>query len=129
MATFAGESQKIFVAAVFAFHAGKAMAQIAAIQIKEHLEHLVPEDGLQLLELQRRRDTKHTSISVKTSVRQKDVAVGIKPEEVAKGLNCDDRAGDRFLFRHGMLHKDLQGFPGTAAEGGKKLSIIQKITA
>ena len=96
---------------------------------QEHLEDLVPENGLQLFEFERRSDAEHASLAIKAAVRQKDVAVGIKPEEVAKGLNCDDRAGDRFLFRHGMLHKDLQGFPGTAAEGGKKLSIIQKITA
>ena len=28
-----------------------------------------------------------------------------------------------------MLEKDLQGFPGTAAQIGKKLSIIQEVTA
>jgi len=32
-----------------------------------------------------------------------------------------------FLFRHGPLDKDLQGFPGAAAETGKKVSVIQKI--
>jgi hypothetical protein len=31
--TLAGEGQKVFVAAVFAFHTGKAIAQIAAIKI------------------------------------------------------------------------------------------------
>ena len=47
MATFAGESQKIFVAAVFAFHAGKAMAQIAAIQVTiNHLFDIRPPEAV-----------------------------------------------------------------------------------
>ena len=37
-------------------------------------------------------------------------------------------AGDGIIFRNQMLEKNLQGFPGAAAEGGKKLSIIQKVT-
>jgi len=89
----------------------------------------VPEDGLQLLELQRRRDTKHTSISVKTSVRQKDVAVRIEPEEVAEGLDGDDRAGDGLLFRNSLLHKNFQGFPCAAAETREKFSVVKKIPA
>jgi len=37
MATLAGKRQQIFMAAVFAFHAGKAVVQIAAIEIaKDH---------------------------------------------------------------------------------------------
>ena len=57
------------------------------------------------------------------------MAVGIDPEEVAKSLHGNHRAGDRRLFRHGLLHKDFQRFPGAAAEGGKQFSIIQKVTA
>jgi len=55
--------------------------------------------------------------------------VRIKPEEVAERLHSDDRAGDGFLFRHYLLHKDFQRFPGTAAEGGKKFPVVKKIPA
>ena len=95
--------------------------------LQEHLEYLVAEDGLQLLNLQRRRDAEHAFVSIKASVCQKDVAVGIESEEVAECLHGDDRTGKGFLFRNGLLHKNLQGFPGAAAECGKKLSVIQKI--
>ena len=96
---------------------------------QEQPEDLVPEDGFQLLEFQRRRDSEHPFIAVKAAVRQKDVAVGIESEKVAEGLDGDDRAGDGLFFRHGLLHKHFQGFPGRAAEGGKQFSIIQKIPA
>src|SRR5208337_1473055 len=63
------------------------------------------------------------------AVRQKNVTVGIESEEVAKGLHGNDRTGDGFLFRYCLLHENLQGIPGTAAETGKKLSIVKKIPA
>jgi hypothetical protein len=41
MAALAGESQQIFMAAVLAFHAGKTVVQIAAIEITaDHLFHI-----------------------------------------------------------------------------------------
>jgi len=42
-------------------------------------------------------------------------------------LDTDDDAGDGIIFRNRMLEKNLQGFPGAAAAGGKKFSIIQKV--
>ena len=60
---------------------------------QEHPEHLVPEDGLQLLNLQRRGDAEHASVTVKAAVRQEDVAVGIETEEVAESLDGNDCAG------------------------------------
>jgi hypothetical protein len=89
----------------------------------------VPENGFQLFEFQRRRNAKHSSFAIKTAIGQEAVAVGIESEEVAEGLDGNDRAGDWFLFRYGLLDKNLQGFPGAAAETGKKLSIIQEVTA
>jgi len=97
--------------------------------LQEHPEDLMLENGLQLFEFQRWRDPEHPLDAVKTSICQKDVAVRIEPEEVAKGLHSDDSAGDRFLFRHGLLHKDFQRFPGAAAETRKQFSIIKKIPA
>ena len=70
---------------------------------------------------------RHSSIAVETAIGQEDVAVGIESEEVAECLHGNHRAGDGFLFRHGLLHKNFQGFPGAAAEACKKLSVIQKI--
>jgi hypothetical protein len=52
----------------------------------------VPEDGLQLFEFQRRRNTEHAFVSVKTAIRQEDVAVGIETESVAEGLDGDGRS-------------------------------------
>ena len=51
----------------------------------------------------------------------------IESKEIAEGLHGDNSAGDGIIFRNRMLEKNLQGFPGAAAEGGKKFSIIQKV--
>jgi hypothetical protein len=89
----------------------------------------VPENGLQLLEFQRRGDAEHSFVPVKAAIRQEDMAMGIKSEGVAEGLDCNDCARDGSLFRYGLLHENLQGFPGATAKGGKKFSIIQKVPA
>jgi hypothetical protein len=57
------------------------------------------------------------------------VGVRIESEEIAEGLDSDDGAGDGIVFPHCILDKDFQGFPGTAAEIGKKLPIIENVTA
>jgi hypothetical protein len=58
------------------------------------------------------------------------VAVWIdESEEITEGLAIDDGAGDGIVFRDRLLKKDLQGFPGAAAEIGKKLPIVEKVTA
>jgi len=55
--------------------------------------------------------------------------VGIESEKIAECLDGDDRTGDGFLFRHGLLDEDFQRFPCAAAESREQFSIIQKITA
>ena len=89
----------------------------------------MPENGFQLFEFQWRGDAKHASVSVKAAVGYENMAVGVESKEVAEGLDGDDRAGDGFIFGNHMLHENLQRIPGAAAETGKKLSVIQKISA
>ncbi|MEI7671180.1 MAG: hypothetical protein ACOYOS_19140 [Syntrophales bacterium] len=45
--------------------------------VEEHPEHIVPEKGFQLFQLQGRRDTEHAAITIKTTVGHQNVAVGI----------------------------------------------------
>ena len=45
---------------------------------KKHPEHLVPEDGLQLFQLQGWGDAEHAAVTIETAVRHQDVAVGIE---------------------------------------------------
>jgi hypothetical protein len=45
----------------------------------------------------------------------------ILPQNVV--LDTDDRSGDGIIFGNRMLEKNLQGFPGAAAEGGKELPV------
>ena len=94
---------------------------------QEHPEYLVTENGFQLFQFQRRGDTEHPLVAIETPVRQKDVTVWIESEEIAESLDSNDRAGDRFFFRHGLLHENFQGFPGRADQIGKKLPVIEKI--
>jgi hypothetical protein len=68
--------------------------------VQEHSEYFVPENSLQLFEFQRRRNAKHTSFAIETAIGQEDVAVGIESEEIAKGLHCNDCAGNGISFRH-----------------------------
>ena len=77
------------------------------------------EDGLQLFQFQRRRDTEHAVITIETPVRHQDVTVGIESEKIAEGLDSNDGAGDGNVFMNRILEKDLQGFPGRAAESGE----------
>jgi hypothetical protein len=56
------------------------------------------------------------------------VAVRIESEEVTERLHSDDSAGDGVILRDRLLEKDLQRFPGAAAQIGKELSIIQEVT-
>ena len=80
-------------------------------------------------QLQGRGDAEHASVAIKTAVRDEDVAVRMEAEEVPEGLHGDDGAGDGITFRNRLLKKDLQGFPGTAAEIGKKLPVVEEVTA
>ena len=44
------------------------------------------------------------------------------------GCGTDDCAGDGIIFGNRLLEKDLQRFPGAAAQIDKELSIIQEVT-
>ena len=96
---------------------------------KKHPEHLVPEDGLQLFQLQGRGDTEHALVAIETAVRHENMGVRIESEEIAEGLHGDDGAGDGIIFGNRLLEKDLQGFPGTAAEISKKLPVVEEVSA
>jgi hypothetical protein len=89
---------------------------------QKHLEDLVPEDRLQLFQLQGRSHSEHTP-PVKTSVRHKDMAVGIKPKEIAKALDGDDGTGDRISLRHHLPKEELLGIPEAAAQIGEKIPL------
>ena len=64
---------------------------------KRGIEDPVPENRLQLFQVQRRSDLKH-ALHIKASVRHQEVALGIESHEVAKSLDGDDCAGDGILF-------------------------------
>ena len=64
--------------------------------------------------------------TAKTTIRNKDVAMGIESEEIAESLTGDDGAEDRIVLRNHFLEKYFQGFPDAAAEIGKKLPIVKK---
>jgi hypothetical protein len=95
---------------------------------QKHLEDPVPEDRLQLFQVQMRSDPEH-AFPVEASIRHQAMAVGIESQEVTKGLDGDDGAGDGILLRHRLPKKELQRFPGAATEIGKKVPIIEKIPA
>lgn len=89
----------------------------------------MPEDGLQLFQLQGRGDAEHALCPVEAAVRHKDMAMRIETKEIAEGLYGDDGARDGIDLRNRFLEKEFQGFPGTATEIGKKFSIEKKVTA
>jgi hypothetical protein len=55
------------------------------------------ENGPQLFQIQKRGNVEHTLRAVKAAVRHEDVAVKIKSQEIAEGLDSDDGAGDRIV--------------------------------
>jgi len=73
----------------------------------EHFENLVLEDGLQILELEWGRNSEH-ALAVKTAVRAENVAVGVNPQEIPKGLYGNHSAWHSILLWHIFLKKDLQ---------------------
>ena len=77
---------------------------------------------------QRRSDPEHV-LPVEASVRHQDMAVGIESEEVAKGLDGNDGAGDGIPLRHRLLKKELQGFPGATTQIGKEIPVIEEVPA
>jgi len=63
------------------------------------------------------------SLSKEAAIRHQDMAVGIESEEIAKGLDGNDGAGDGVPFRYRLLKKELQGFPGAAAQVREKVPV------
>ena len=55
--------------------------------------------------------------------------MGIEAEKISEGMNGDDGAGDGIILMDRLPQKDLQGFPGAAAQIGKELSVVEKVTA
>jgi len=86
---------------------------------EKHFENIVPEESLQFFQFQRRSDAKHAFSAIEASICYEDVAVRIESKKITEGLHGDDGAGDGFIFRNRMLEKNLQGFPGAAAEKTK----------
>ena len=91
--------------------------------VQEHPEYLMPEEGLQLFQLQGWGDAEHALVAIETAVRHQNVTVRIESEKIAEGLDSDDGAGEGIIFRNRILEKNLQGFPGAAAKIGKKLPV------
>jgi len=86
----------------------------------------VPEDRFQFLEFQRRRDPEHSLFAIEAPVRHNNVAVRIEPEEVAEGLDGDDRTGKWFLFRYGLLDEDFMMNDRVDKSNGARLYTLRK---
>ena len=98
---------------------------------KEHPEDLVAEDRLQVFELECRCNSEH-AITVKTAIRAKNVAVGIKPVKTIfpsltkSGPSAAQWSGCMFVLPYGKkrctghaeftrtIHRRLYGMPHTA---------------
>ena len=91
---------------------------------KEHLEDLVPEDLLQMLQFEQRRYSEH-AISTKTAVGAEHMHMRMPSKEIAKRMYCHNGP----LFRYGFPEKFFQGFPAATAEIGEQLSVIEEIAA
>jgi len=57
--------------------------------LQEHLEYLVPENGLQLFEFQRQSDAEHSSLAIEVFICDENVAVRIEPERAAECLDSN----------------------------------------
>ena len=97
--------------------------------VQEHLEYLMLEDALQLFQLQGRGDAEHALAAVKAAIGNQDMAMGVESQEIAEGLDGDDRARDGIVIRDCSLDKDLQGFPRAAAEIGEEFPVVKEISA
>ena len=96
---------------------------------QEHLQCLMPENGLQLFQLQRRGDAEDAPAAAEAAIGDEDVAVRIESEKIAECLDGDDGAGDGIILRNCLLEKYLQGFPGAAAQIGKKLPVVEEVSS
>ena len=75
---------------------------------KRGIEDLVPEDRFQLFQVQGRSDPEHAPV-VEASVRYQDMAMGIEPEKVAKGLDGHDGAGEKKGWKKGEFGQGGEG--------------------
>jgi hypothetical protein len=82
----------------------------------------MPEYGFQSFEFQRRRHLEHAS-AVTTTIRYQNMTMGVEAKEVAEGLDGDDGAGERIIFRNDILYEDLQRLPGEAAQAMQETEI------
>jgi hypothetical protein len=78
---------------------------------KEHLEDLVPEDLLQILQFEQRRYSEH-AVSSKTAVGAEQMRMPSK--EIAKRMYCHNGPWNGPLFRYCFPEKFFQGFPPAA---------------
>ena len=57
------------------------------------------------------------------------MAVRVETQEIPKGLDGNDGAGDCILLRDNVLEKHFQRVPCTSAQSGKESSVIEEISA
>lgn len=86
----------------------------------------MPENDLQLFQFQRWGYAEQ-AFAVKAAVRDQNVAVGVETENIAEGLDGDDGAGERALFRNRILQEDFQGLLDTAVQIEQQMSIIENM--
>ena len=75
-----------------------------------------------LLSSSRRRHPEHAS-AVTTTIRDQNMTMGVEAKEVAEGLDGDDGAEERIIFRNNILYEDLQRLPGAAAQAMQETEI------
>ena len=56
------------------------------------------------------------------------MAVGVETQEIPKGLDGNDGAGDCTLLWNNGLEKHFQGVPCTSAQFGEESSIIEEVS-
>ena len=76
-----------------------------------------------------RRGYAEHAFAVEAAVRDENMAVRVEAENIAEGLDGDDRAWNGILFVSDPLKKVFQRFPGAAAQVMQKFSIIEKVPA
>jgi len=86
----------------------------------------MPEYGLQFFQFQGRGYAEH-ALAVKATVCDENMAVRVEAENIAKGLDGDDCAGNGIFFVSGLLKEDLQRLPGAAAQIMRELEIPLKL--
>ena len=73
---------------------------------KEHFEDLMLEDGLQILKFEGGCNPEHAS-PIETPISNQDMTVGIKSQEIPKGLYGNNSPWHGIVFRYRFLEKEL----------------------